>query len=420
MAKLAINGGEAVAPDGLNEEWPVFGEQERENIMEVLESGRWCSAGFYFDDGPESKVQTFEKEFADYIGTEYATTVPNGTQALELAFKAIGLDPGDEVIVPAVTFIASASAVVLSNGVPVFVDVDPETYQLCPDAVEEAITEDTKAIEVVHYGGYPADMDRIREIADEHDLYLIEDAAEAHGTEWRGEKVGSLGDIGCFSLQQGKPLTCGEGGVITYDDDELAERIYSYANLGRSPSGGKYEHHVPAGNFRLSEFLGGILVGQISRLEEQTETRHENGEYFANRLEEVDGIDPLKRDPRITQRGYYFYFLRYDADEWGGVHRDDFLEALRAEGIPCGTAHNDPLYQNPAFSQIDPSLLHGNEIDYSEMHCPEAERIYDEEAIAMGKDFLMDRGNVDTILDAFEKLDDNIDELQMVESSGDS
>ncbi len=410
MADLAINGGDPVAPDGLREEWPIVGDCEREQLEDVLKSGNWCSAGFYFEEG-ESKVKRFEDEFAEYIGTEYATGVPNGTQALELAFRAIGLKPGDEVIVPSVTFFASASAVVLANGVPVFVDVDPETYQLDPAAVEAAITEHTKAIEVVHYGGYPADMDAIREIADTHDLYVVEDAAEAHGTEWNGEKVGSLGDMGCFSLQLGKPLTCGEGGVITYDDDELAERVYSYSHLGRSIESGKYEHHVPAGNYRLSEFLGGILLAQLNRLPEQTDRRYKNGEYFAERLAEIDGIDTLKQDPRITKRGYYFYFLRYDAEQWNGIHRDDFMEALQAEGVPCSTAHNDPLYRNPAFANIDPVLQHGNEKDYDAMHCPEAERIYDSEAIAMGKDFLMHRENIGKIMEALQKVRDHKEEL---------
>jgi dTDP-4-amino-4,6-dideoxygalactose transaminase len=410
MPRLAIAGGEPIAPDGLETQWPVFDERERERLVEVLESGKWCSAGYFFED-EESTVERFEREFAAYVGTDHATAVPNGTQALELAFGAIGIEPGDEVIVPAVTFVASASAVVRANGVPVFVDVDPETYQLSAAAVEEAITDRTKAIEVVHYGGYPADMDRMREIADEHDLYLVEDAAEAHGTEWRGEKVGSLGDVGCFSLQMGKALTCGEGGVVTYDDGELVEKIYSYANLGRTPGGKRYEHAVPGGNYRLSEFLGGVLLEQLSRLDEQTETRHANGRYFADQLSDVPGMTTLKEDPRITDRGYYFYFLRYDPAQWNGVHRDTVVDALEAEGVPCGTAHNDPLYQHPAFAEIDPSLLHGHERDYSTVRCPEAERIYESEVIALGKDFLMRRENVETVVEAVRKLRRNVDEL---------
>lgn len=407
MPELAINGGTPAVPDGLKTTWPVYDDAERKALIEVLESGRWCSVGT-----PDGKVAQFEKEFARFIGSKYATAVSTGTDALELAFRACEVEPGEEVIVPAVTFVASASAVTLAGGVPVFVDVDPETYQIAPEAVEAAITGRTKAIEPVHYGGYPADMDRIMEIAEKHDLFVIEDCAEAHGSEWRGKRVGSLGDFGCFSFQMGKPLTCGEGGGVTYSDDDLAASCYAHAHLGRKRGGGKYRHHVPAGNFRMSEFLGGILSAQLVRLEEQTETRHENGEYLAAELEKIEGLSALKRDPRVTKRGYYFYFIRYDSSKWAGVHRNSFAEAMGAEGVGCGTAHNDPIYQNPAFRDIKKSLLFGNEIDYSKVHCPEAERIYDSEVLALGKDFLMERENVDRILRALHKLRGNIDELR--------
>jgi len=413
MNELAINGGEPLLPDGLETEWPVFDEREKEALVQVLESGKWCSASFYFEgEGDRSRVEKFEKDFANFIGTKYATAVPNGTQALELALRAIGLRPGEEVIVSAATFISSASGVVLANGVPVFVDIDPETYQMAPEAVEEAITEKTKAIEAVHYGGYPANMDRIKEIAQEHDLFVIEDAAEAHGSEWRGKRVGSLGDVGCFSLQLGKPLTCGEGGVVTYDDEEIAKRIRSYAGSSGGSGGEEYDGHIPTGNYRLSEFLAAILLSQLPRLEEQTEIRDEHGRYFAQKLKRIKGLSALKRDPRVTKRGYYFYFLRYDSSQWEGVDRDHFLEALRAEGVPCGTAHNDPLYQNPAFSQIERDLLHGHEMDYSQVHCPETERIYDSEVVALSKDFLLQRNDVDKVLEALKKLRGNVGELK--------
>jgi dTDP-4-amino-4,6-dideoxygalactose transaminase len=185
--------------------------------------------------------------------------------------------------------------------------------------------------------------------------------------------------------------------------------------LGRRPGGEKYRHYIPAGNFRMSEFLGAILLAQLSRLEEQTEIRYHNGEYFAQELEKIEGISALKRDPRVTKRGYYFYFLRYDSSKWNNVHRNKFMKALNAEGVGCGTAHNDPLYENPAFREIKKSLLHGNEVDYSKVHCPEAERIYRSEVIAMGKNFLMERENIDKILGALHKLRENVDELSMLE-----
>ena len=407
MAKLAINGGPVAAPDGLKTQWPVFDESEKAALIEVLESGRWCSLG-----QEDAKVTAFEKAFAEFIGTPHAMAVPTGTAALELAFRACGLEPGDEVIVPAVTFIASASAVTMAGGVPVFVDVDPETYQISPDAVEAAITARTRAIEPVHYGGYPADMDRITEIAKKHDLFVVEDCAEGHGSEWRGKKIGSLGDMGCFSFQMGKPLTCGEGGGVTYSRDDLAMSCYAYARLGRRPGGEKYTHYLPAGNFRMSEFLGALLIKQLARLPEQTAVRYENGEYLARELDTIEGIAALKRDPRITKRGYYFYFMRYDAEQWGGVHRDRFAAALQAEGIHAGTAHNHPLYQNPAYRDIKPCMLFGSTMDYKQVHCPEAERIFSSEVVGLGKDFLMDRENVDLVLAAIRKLRENADELR--------
>ncbi len=410
MSNLAIHGGDPVAPDGLATDWPRFGDAEREALLEVLDRGTWCAAPYLFDDRRTSTVARFEDAWAEYIGTDHATAVPNGTQALELAFRAIGLDPGDEVIVPAVTFIASATAVVLANGVPRFVDVDPDTYQLDPAAVEDAITDRTAAIEVVHYGGYPAEMDALREIADEHDLYLVEDAAEAHGTAWRGQRVGSLGDVGCFSFQQGKALSCGEGGAVTYNDSTLGDRIHSYARLGRTPDGGRYEHRVPAGNFRLSEFLGGLLLAQLDRLPAQTAVRAENGRRLADRVEQIAGLSTLPDDARITDRGYYFYFLKFDPVAWP-VERDSFREALGAEGIPCHTAHNDPVYTHPAFESIDERLLYDNPIDYGTVSCPVAERIYETEVVALSKDFLLDAHNVELVATALEKLAANRDDL---------
>ena len=406
MAKLAINGATAAVEDWLPTPWPIYNDREKEALIDVLESGRWCCTWSL-----EGKVGQFGQEFADYIGTKYGTCVNSGTSALNLAFRVCDIEPGDEVIVTAVSFIASASAIVLAGGVPVFVDVDPETYQMDPDAVEAAITDRTKVIEAVHYGGYPVDMDRIGEIAKKHNLLIVEDCAEAHGTEWRGKRTGSLGDIGAFSFQMGKNLTCGDGGAVTYSSDELAVNCFAHSRYGSLPGEAIYVHHVPAGNYRMSEFLAAVLSVQLSRHAEQTDIRHENGEYFARELETIGGISALKREPRITKRGYYFYFLRYDASKWGGVPRNKFREALAAEGVRAGTAHNDPLYMNPAFKNIKPSLLHGNAMDYAKVHCPEAERIYNTEVIALGKDFLMEKGNVDRILDALRKLRDNMDEL---------
>lgn len=408
MAHLAIHGGSQAVPGGLTQApWPVTGEAERQGLLEVLDSGQWCLPA-------EGKVVQFQEAFARYIGTRYATACHTGTDALELAFRSCDIDPGDEVIVPAVTFLASASAVVLAGGVAVFADIDPETYQISPEAVEAAITPRTVAIEPVHYSGYAADMDRILDIARRHHLFVVEDCAEAHGTEWRGRRVGSLGDMGCFSFQMGKTLTCGEGGAVTYSDEKLAMSCYACARFGQRPGGERYEHHLPAGNHRMSEFLGAILLPQLARLQEQTEIRHQIGARLDAELARLEGVAPLRQDARITKRAYYFYLLRYDASRWNGVHRDQFMAALRAEGVTCGTAHNDPVYLYPAYQDIKRSLLHGNPMDYRGVCCPEAERVYRTEVVAMGNRFMMDPQNVDRIVGAIGKLRDNLDELGRV------
>jgi dTDP-4-amino-4,6-dideoxygalactose transaminase len=247
-------------------------------------------------------------------------------------------------------------------------------------------------------------MDRIADIARRRGLFIVEDCAEAHGTEWRGRKVGSLGTVGAFSFQMGKPLTAGEGGAVTYDDDALEMRHYQYARARIGSSGEKETVHYPAGNWRMSEFVGAILLAQLARIREQTDIRYTNHLYFADGLDEIDGISALKRDPRITKQGFYFYLMRYDPARWNGVHRDRFMAALRAEGVRCGTAHNDPVYWYEAFRDMP-------EIDHSRIQCPQAERIYRTEVVALGKDFLMAREHCDRILDALRKIRDNLDEL---------
>lgn len=434
MAKLAIKGGKPIISKGLKTKWPVFDDADRKALIDVLESGQWCSlSSFDFD----SKVAQFEREFAKWIGTKYAIATNNGTTALTVALKAGGIEAGDEVIVPAVTFVASATAVILANAVPIFVDIDPDTYQISPEAVETAITDKTKAIMPVHYGGYPADMDRIMQTAKKYKLLVIEDAAEAHGSEWKGKKVGSIGDMGCFSFQMGKPLTCGEGGIIVTNNENLMNKCSAYGDFGRrrEDSGrfsgdesalqemirqDKYVHYLPAGNSRMSEFLGALLLVQLSRLEEQTEVRYKNGEYFAKQLEKIGGISALKRDPRVTRRGYYFYFLKYDSSKWNGIYRDKFMGILSAEGVPVSRAHNNPVYkypifQNNAFGRTGCPIscsFYGKKIDYSEVYCPVAERIYQSEIIALGKNFLLEKKNVDKILEAIYKIKENINELK--------
>jgi dTDP-4-amino-4,6-dideoxygalactose transaminase len=405
MGELAIKGGKPVVPGGLQTKWPIFDDTDNYSVLEVLTTGRW----FAGQHGPETKNGQFEAAFAQYLGTKFGLLVNNGTNAIALALQAGGVEAGDEVIVPAVTFIATATAAIQIGGIPVFADIDPETYQISPSSIKELITHKTKAIVPVHYGGYPADMDEIMKIAKEHSLLVVEDCAEAHGSEWRGNKVGSIGDLGTFSFQQGKPLTCGEGGFVSTNNDQLAAKCASYANFGRIPGRPIYEHHVVGYNMRMTEIQAALLLSQLRRLPQQTEIRYVNGEYFASELEKIGGLSALKRDPRVTKRGYYFFAMRYDASKFQGVPRDDFLKALRAEGIPAATAHNDPLYQNPVF--VEMKSIFGRPVDYSRVHCPVAERVYKNEIIAINKDFLFEREKVDIVLATIIKIKDNVSEL---------
>lgn len=412
MAKLAINGGPRAAEKLEIPEWPMVDAEDKKALLEALESRRWCR--IY----PGSRVEEFEEAFAAYHDAKYGIAVSNGTAALELALLACGIESGDEVLVPAVTFIASASAIVTSVGaVPVFVDIEPETASISPAGIEEAITDRTRGVIAVHYGGYPVDLDRILPIVEKQGLVLIEDCAHAQGTEWKGRKVGAIGNMGGFSFQESKALTAGEGGIALTDDEDTAEGARLFHNIGRVVGRPGYEHHVLASNYRLSELHAALLMVQLRRYQrDQVRLKHENGEFLARGLREIGGVEPLRRDERITQRGYYFFIIRYDSEQFDGVHRDRFVEALRAEGVPCGIGYGVPLYKQPAFKheRIEPLLPESSKPwpDYESMYLPVAEGFCAQQQITLPHQVLLaNRSGIQTILDAVAKIKENIGEL---------
>lgn len=410
MAKLAINGGEPVVKRSLGKKWPIFDEREEELLLEVLHSGKWWRGAY--SEASESKVGQFEDAFAKYQDAKYGVAVTNGTQALECALKAAEVEAGDEVIVPALTFVATATAVSLVNGIPIFVDVDPETFNISPEAIIDAITDKTKAVIPVHNGGYPADMDRIMEIAEEHKLMVIEDAAHAHGSEWKGRRIGAIGHFGCFSFQMGKTLTCGEGGIVLTNDEELAEKAYSFHHIGRISGRPFYEFHRVASNLRMTEFQAAVLLGQLEKLDGQIETREKNITYLASGLKEIKGVDPIDRDERVTRWSFYYWNFKYNEEEFDGIPRDKFLSAVNAEGVPIGIgAHGAPIYKNPVFEKIK-SPLSGKEVDYSKVYCPVAERVYEKVALSIThRIFLGDKEDMDLILEAIRKVRENTADL---------
>lgn len=339
MAELAVNGGSRIREHPFPS-WPRWDERERHNLLEVLETGKW----WYGD-----KVKLFEEQFAAYQDAKFGVTFTSGTTALHGSLVAAGVTRGDEVILPPFTFVATAAAVMLANGTPVFVDIDADTFNIDANKIESAITPRTKAIIPVHFAGLPADMDRIGEIAARHRLRVVEDAAHAWGSEWRGTKVGALGDFGCFSFQASKNITAGEGGIALTNDEELADRCRSFSNCGRGKGRPWYEHHILGSNYRLTEFQAAILLAQLERLDEQVSLRLHNARLLDSLLSGMPGIRVLRNDPRSDRRSYHLYCLRYIKEECLGLPRAVFLDAVQAEGIPLFPGYPHPLYRNPMF-----------------------------------------------------------------------
>jgi dTDP-4-amino-4,6-dideoxygalactose transaminase len=385
---------------------------DRKAVMDALDSRRWCRIF------PGSRVEEFERSYASWHNALYGVAIANGTVALELSLLTCGVSPGDEVLVPAVTFIASASAIVRAGGVPIFVDSDPETVAIDPKKVQAAITPRTKGIVAVHYGGYPVDFDALLPIAEKHGLFLVEDCAHAQGTEWKGRKVGALGNMGGFSFQESKSLTAGEGGIVLTDDGGLAEQARLLHNIGRVVGRPGYEHHVIASNYRMSELHGALILSQMKRLPEQIDRKHENGLFLANELRKIGGVEPLKKDSRITKRGYYFFILRYNSNEFKGLHRDKFVKALAAEGVPCYAGYGMPLYRQPCFrtDKVKPLLPKSVKLpDYEKLNLPVAEKFCAEEQITIPHTVLLaERSGIQSIIDAVAKIKANIDEMKHI------
>jgi len=261
---------------------------------------------------------------------------------------ALGIGPGDEVIVPDFTFVATASAVLFAGALPVLVDVTPDTYCIDPDLVEAAITGRTRAIIAVHMGGHPADLDRLAQIAKRHNLALVEDSSHAHGSEWKGRRVGAIGDIGTFSFQQSKLMTAGEGGIIVTNDPELEKRARSVHDCGRMPGEWFYSHFIYGSNYRLSEWQGAILSQQLKRADQLAAIRVRNAAFLDQALLQIEGITPQREDPRVTCNGHYAYIFHYDRAAFGGLPTEKFIQAFNAEGIPTQASY-PPLHDLDVF-----------------------------------------------------------------------
>jgi len=413
VGKLAITGGKALRKAPFTQ-WPFGGAEEKRALVDVLNGPKWGGQPF-----PGKHSTAFAKKFAKLHTAKYAQCVNTGTVAIQAALKAIDLRPGDEVLAPAYTWEGTVGPVLLLNAVPVFIDVDPDTYCMDARKIEEAITPKTKAILPVHLGMRFADMDEILRIAAKHNLKVIEDCAHAHGGAWKGKGAGSMGDLGAFSFQSSKLLTCGEGGAVISNNLEYMERVQSYINAGRASVTDQFHHRIIGFNYRLGEFQAAVLNAQIDRLPQQAKVRAKNMAYFESRLKDTHEIGLLKPDPRITRLAPYGYVIKYFADRAKDIPRAAFVGALQLEGIPCDGLFYEPVYKSSLFplNPCDfPALCWGREkpLDLRKISsCPEAERAAYHEAIWFPHQlFLGTKKDVDAIADAILKVLANIDELR--------
>ncbi|PYY04633.1 MAG: hypothetical protein DMG69_29515 [Acidobacteria bacterium] len=410
--ELALFGGNPIRTDPFPS-WPSFGEEEESSLLQVLRNGSW--------GGYNEKVAEFESAFAAMHGTRYGVSCANGTVALELALRASGISCGDEVIVPPVTFAATATSVLLCHGVPVFADIDPETLNLSPSAAQRAITPRTRAIIVVHFGGQPADMDAFCLLAEQYDLALIEDAAHAHGAVWRGMPVGNFGIAATFSFQSFKLVTSGEGGIVLTNSSDVADKVWSYCNQGRRDGGGWFEHFTLGTNYRITGFQAAILSQQLRRLPEQTRKREENVHYFRQQLESVPGFKISRVDSRVKRHPNYLVTIRYLSSQFGGARRETVIQALRAEGIPVQPVYPYPLYRNPLFQSNGlPPCRCGRwhpAQEYSSLSLPESERFCREGLWLEHNLFLGTREDVDAIIGACCKVHRNRSHLVAFENA---
>jgi dTDP-4-amino-4,6-dideoxygalactose transaminase len=410
--KPALLGGTRVRTKPFSS-WPKMDTLEDESLLKVLRSGHWFR-------GDSKEVLKFEQAYAKLTGAKHCVATANGTAALVASLGALGVGPGDEVIVPPYTFVATITSVLMHYALPVFVDSDPATFQIDPAKIEAAITDRTAAILPVHIGGSVADLDAILAIAAKHKLPVIEDACQAHLAEWKGRKVGTWGATGCFSFQVTKNLCSGEGGAILTADLDLAQKCYAFHNncRARQISGYNFTYlGARSQNLRMTEFQGALLQAQMTRVEAQSRTRTENAQYLTSLLKEIPGIQPAKMYDGCTRNAYHLYMLRYKPEQFANLPRAKFLAALSAEGIPCSSGYS-PLNTE---SFIKETLhMRGYERIYSKQRiaqweqgnqCPQNDKLCEEAVWFFQTMLLGPRSDMDQIAAAIRKIQAHAGEL---------
>ncbi len=410
--KPAILGGPATFT-GKWPEWPVIGKVEETELLNVLNSGAWCRLG-------SQTASRFEEELQKMSGARHVLGTSSGTAALYAMLGALDIGPGDEVIIPPYTFIATYNVVPLHFALPVFVDTDPESFQIDARKVEAAITERTRAIMPVHIGGSPADLDLLMEVSEKHKIPVLEDACQAHLAEWRGTSVGKWGLAGAYSFQATKNLNSGEGGAILTDNEDFLQKCWSFHHQGQSANAASIApgSGTRGSNLRITEFQAGILLAQMTRLADQAEKRSENAAYLSSMLKEIPGIEPAKLYEGVTRSAYHLYMFRFDKEKFSGMDRSKFLEALHAEGVPCSPgygpltrdAYVTNLAKNRHYLKIYGEKTMKNWLE--RIACPENDKLCTAEAVWFFQTMLLGtKTNMEQIAQAIHKISKNAAEI---------
>jgi perosamine synthetase len=397
--------------------WPVADAREEDALVRVIRSGRWNRG---------ENVSAFETAYATLIGAKHCLATANGTSALITSLGALGIGPGDEVIVPPYTFVATISAVLMMRALPVFVDTDLETFQIDARKIEQALTGSTRVILPVHLGGSAADLDTILQVAQRRGVTVVEDACQAHLAEWRGRKVGTYGRTGCFSFQASKNLNSGEGGAILTDDEAFIESCYRFHNNGRGRrnTGDDFSYRNVGANLRMTEFQAALLSVQMTRLEAQARTRDANAAYLTRLLQQIPGITPARMYQGCTRNAYHLYMFRYDPSHFAGLPRAAFLKALAAEGVPALSGYS-PLNKEPFLGEMlsGPgfrAIYSRERIDAwrAQNQCPQNDRLCTEAIWIVQTMLLGPRQDMDDIAEAVKKVQATAAQLVKTSASG--
>jgi dTDP-4-amino-4,6-dideoxygalactose transaminase len=407
MSLLSINGGSPLINSNAFPIWPKAGDREIELLKQVLTSGKWGGT----IRGP--KTLELGERMAKMHKAHYGVALSSGTAALHIALEALGIGPGDEVIVPAYTFIATALSPLYTGATVVFVDIDPTTLCIDVEQVARAITPATRAIIPVHFAGQPAEMDKLHHLATKHGIEIIEDCAQAHGAVYNGKPVGTWGVAGCFSFQQNKNVTAGEGGaLITNNSDFSLLCDYTLSKFGRVANGHPH-HHVRSGfNYSISEFSSAIALAGLERLEEENSIRRENAQLLIQALREIPGISPLEWNKGTDKHGCHLFMLRFN-EEVIGCPRDLFVKALSAEGVPCGTLYKVPINMQPMFK--DNGNVIGSKGKWRTLKTENSEKACEEFFYLPHWSLLAEKSVILNIIEAIQKVKNNSKKIKLLE-----